>query len=82
MKFTNATNINRKSGVAQWRDLRVLLRRSLCNSKFQSRRSTKLLATPGFPKYQSLLTTKLDQRPLSAINKRLLTGVHPFHYRP
>jgi hypothetical protein len=24
MKFTNATNINRKFGVAQWRDLRVL----------------------------------------------------------
>ena len=22
MKFANATNINRKSGVAQWRDLR------------------------------------------------------------
>jgi hypothetical protein len=25
MKFANATNINRKSGVAQWRDLRFYL---------------------------------------------------------
>ncbi len=24
MKFANATNINRKSGVAEWRDLRFL----------------------------------------------------------
>jgi hypothetical protein len=26
MKFANATNLNRKSGVAQWRDLRFLFR--------------------------------------------------------
>ena len=25
MKFTDATKFNRKSGVAQWRDLRILL---------------------------------------------------------
>jgi hypothetical protein len=26
MKFANATNLDRKSGVAQWRDLRFLFR--------------------------------------------------------
>jgi hypothetical protein len=28
MKFANATNLDRKSGVAQWRDLRFLVRLS------------------------------------------------------
>jgi hypothetical protein len=27
MKCTNATKANRKSGVAQWRDLRFIIRR-------------------------------------------------------
>ena len=31
MKFANATNLNRKSGVAQWRDLRFLFPSSLRN---------------------------------------------------